>query len=331
VSCLETNRERAMADIVDSTSSEKRVDTRPLLGASVTPRAIAKVDSRPLKELFGLTANSVCNVVFIAIDFENIANIRRDSSHNLDSQVGLAVLDTKDFHSIPSAELISTYNFASGSLDYQRKARKRFLFGESISISQDSMLKSIESLIPLGRQVVFVGHDIRHELRALGFLDFDFSKFNITTLDTQNMCRESPTLRSLLFILECPFAKLHCGSNDANFTLKALLLLAVRDCVAQSRVERRLGIMKEIALSPLPQHNRLQTEIIEITSFSRTDPETRALKKRAKRFQRSRKHQSKHWDSETQGNIRAERAAKRLAAESSDAKVICTKLLSFDE
>src|SRR4051794_36783875 len=98
-----------MADIVDSTSSEKRVDTRPLLGASVTPRAIAKVDSRPLKELFGLTANSVCNVVFIAIDFENIANIRRDSSHNLDSQVGLAVLDTKDFHSIPSAELISTY------------------------------------------------------------------------------------------------------------------------------------------------------------------------------------------------------------------------------
>ena len=78
--------------------------------------------------------------------------------------------------------------------------------------------------------------------------------------------------------------------------------------------------MKEIALSPLPHRIQLQAEITGITSFSRTDPETRAVEKKAKRLQRSRKRQSKLWDSEMQQKIRAERAAKRLAVESSDVK-----------
>ena len=85
---------------------------------------------------------------------------------------------------LSSAELISTYNFASGSLDYQDKDGKKFLFSESVAITQNNMLKSIESLVPLDRQVVFVGHNIRHGLRALDLLYFDFSKLSITTLDT---------------------------------------------------------------------------------------------------------------------------------------------------
>lgn len=323
-----------MADIVDSAPSEQ-ADTRPLLGASVTPRAFADVDSRPLQQLLGLTTSSVCNIVFIAIDFENIANIQRDLSQNLDSEVGLAILDTRDFDSVPSTKLISTYNFASGSSDYQERARKKFLFGESIAIIQNNMLKSVKSLVPPDRQVVFVGHDIQHDLRALDLLDFDFSTFNITTLDTQSVfaeviSHESLTLRRLLLTLGCPFTKLHCGGNDANFTLKALLLLAVRSCVKQSGIERRLASMKEIALSPLPHHVRLQTETTGITSFSRTDSQTRAAKKRAKRSQRSRKHQSKLWDTEMQEKIRAERAAKRLAAESSYVKDNCTEASSVD-
>jgi hypothetical protein len=323
-----------MADIVDSAPSEQ-VDTRPLLGASVTPRAFAEVDSRPVQELLGLTTNSVCNFVFVAIDFENIANIQRDLSQNLDSEVGLAILDTRDFDSVPSTELISTYNFASGTSDYQERARKKFLFGESVAITQDNMLKSVKSLVPPDRQVVFVSHDIQHDLRALDLLGFDFSAFNITTLDTQSVSaevisHESLTLRRLLLTLGCPFTKLHCGGNDANFTLKALLLLAVRDYVIQSGIERRLAIIKEIALSPLPHYVRLQTETTGITSFSSTDSQTRAAKKRSKRLQRSRKHQSKLWDTEMQETIRAERAAKRLAAETSYIKDNRTEASSVD-
>jgi hypothetical protein len=58
--------------------------------------------------------------------------------------VGIAILDTRDFNSVPSTELISTYNFASGSSDYQERARKRFRFGESVAITQNNMLKSVK-------------------------------------------------------------------------------------------------------------------------------------------------------------------------------------------
>jgi len=100
-----------MSDIIGSASSGQQVDTRPLLKASGTPRALAKVELRPFEELFGLTS-SVCNAVLIAIDFENIANIKKDLSQKLDSEIGLAVLDTREIHSVSSTELISTYNFA---------------------------------------------------------------------------------------------------------------------------------------------------------------------------------------------------------------------------
>lgn len=206
-------------------------------------------------------------------------------SQNLDSEVRLAILDTRDFDSMPSTKLISTYSFASGSSAYQERARKKFLFGEPVPITQNGMLK-IMSLVPPDRKVTFIGHDIQHDLRALDLLNFDFSIFNITILDTQSLCKdiishESHTLRRLLLTLGCPFTKLHCGGNDADFTLKALLLLAV-EALNKSEVERRLAIIKEIALSPLPYCIRLQTENLGTTSFSHTDSQTRVAKRKPK-------------------------------------------------
>jgi hypothetical protein len=208
----------------------------------------------------------------------------------LDSEVGLVILDARDLDSMSSTKLIATYNFASGSLNYQERATKKFLFGETVALTQNDMLRSIRSLVPTDRQVIFVGHDIQNDLRVLDLLNFYFSTFNITTLDTQSistkaMSYNSPKLRHLLLTLGCPFTKLHCGGNDANFTLKALLLLAAKNCIRQTGVERRLAIIKEIALSSLPQLGNPGT-----TSFSHTDSQTRAAKKRAKRLQRSRKH-----------------------------------------
>ena len=170
----------------------------------------------------------------------------------MDSEVGLAILDTRDLDRVPSTKLISTYNFASGSPGYQARASKKKLFRKSVAVTQDQMLQSIEALIPRDRQVVFVGHNIQHDLRALDLLGFDFSKYQITFLDTQSVSAEiisykSLTLRRLLLMLDCPFRKLHCGGNDPNFTLKALLLLAIRACVKQARVKRRLATLKEIA------------------------------------------------------------------------------------
>lgn len=215
--------------------------------------------------------------------------------------------------------IIATYNFASGSSDNQKRVGKSFLFGKEVAVTQNIMLQSIISLIPSDQQVIFVGHDIQHDLWVLELLNFDFSSYNITGFDTQRVSaeiisRESFTLRRLLLALGCPFLKLHFGGNDANFILKALLLLAIRDCVQHSRVERRWATLKEIALNPLPDPIRPQTRTIKTTSFSCEASQNRAVKKKAKRYERSRKHQPKLWDNETQEKIRAEWAAKRLLA-----------------
>lgn len=246
--------------------------------------------------------------MFIAIDLKNLANFQKDLSKYLESEIGVAVLDSKDLYSVPSAELISTYNFASGCPEYQQRARRKFLFGESVAITQTDMIQNIESLLPTGRHIVFLGHDIRHDLRALNLLGFDFSKFSITTLDTKGLSHDdSPTLQDLLLKLGCPFAKLHCGGNDANFTMKALLLLAIRDCITQPGLEKKLAILEQIALQPLPYNVQLQTGPANFSSFCLRDPHIKAMKKKAKRLQRSRKQQSKLWDCEMQDNIRAER------------------------
>ncbi|PQE32075.1 polynucleotidyl transferase protein [Rutstroemia sp. NJR-2017a WRK4] len=303
---------------------------RAMARASTTSRAFVKADSRPLQELFGLAAGSACSVVFIAIDFENIPNVQKDLSQNFESEVGVAVLDTEDLSSTSSTELISTYNFATGCSEYQKRARKRFLFGDSVAITQNNLLKSIESLVPRGREVVFVGHDIQNDLRALDKLGFDLSKYNITTLDTQAISGGSPSLSRLLLTLGCLFIKLYCGGNDANFTLKALLLLAARDCVAQPGIERRLATVKRIALSPPPYLIRSQTKTGEVRSFCRKDPQTRAAEKKTKRLQRSRKHQSKLWDSEMQEKIRVERASKKLLIEPFNIEDSCIEVLLID-
>lgn len=97
-----------MADIVQSATNTQS-DTSPVPGAVILP-AFTQLDSRLLHELFSRTNSSVGNPVFITIDFDNI---QRDLSQNSDSEVGLAILDIRDFDSIPSTKIISTYSFAS--------------------------------------------------------------------------------------------------------------------------------------------------------------------------------------------------------------------------
>lgn len=51
------------------------------------------------------------DVIFIAIDFEYLSNLKKDSTPNFDSRVGIAVLDTKDLISSPPEIIILTDSF----------------------------------------------------------------------------------------------------------------------------------------------------------------------------------------------------------------------------
>lgn len=278
------------------------------------PPTVTKDSLQLLHNLLGLIATgsisaSLSESVLVAVDFEYLNNIQQyredDGTPDIDSQAGLAILDTKNLGSPRIDHVISTYNFATGSSKYCTKASKRFLFGKSDTIRSSELLKSIESLMPRSRKIVLVGHDVSHDLRVLKHLKFDFQTSVIGIIDTlwlanQVLSTHSRTLKDLLGEFQCPFDKLHSAGNDAHFTLRLLLLLAGYTKRNDAEYEDKLALLKSIAYSPIPQ---------------RTDPHTKAAVKKRKREQRSRKHQSKFWDSETQGRIRAERARKKEAVE----------------
>lgn len=116
-------------------------------------------------------------------------------------------------------------------------------------------------------------------------------------------------LGSILSELRCPFQNLHVAGNDVYFTLRVFLLLAIRsytDEMIDSRHQEVLIALKAITNVSIPR---------------RSDCQTRNIKKKKRRLQKSRKHQSKSWDTEKQEQIRAERAARRAEKEGDEDKL----------
>ncbi|KAF2016109.1 hypothetical protein BU24DRAFT_492267 [Aaosphaeria arxii CBS 175.79] len=267
---------------------------------------IAKNGLNILHEIFGLGVQTpptpnLSDVVLIAIDFENINTIKSGFAEKRDCQIGLAILDTKEIHRQAPNTLVSTYNLATGSPFNLRKASEKFIFGETITISTADVAERIQSYIPPARNIVFVGYGIINDLQALQALDFQFPALLSSVLDTSQVANNvfeiwGGSLGDLLLKLSCSFNRLHCAGNDANFTLRALLLLASEGFTRQQRFQTEdcdtLAILRQISHDPIPCW---------------TDPEVAALEKREKRREKSRKHQSKTWSKEKQAEIRAAR------------------------
>jgi len=271
---------------------------------------IARNGLHILHEIFRLghcsfEPSTLLDVVLIAIDFENISTIKSGFSQKNNCQVGLAVLDTKEINQVPPNRLISTHNFATGSPSYLAKASKKFIFREIVIIRPSDIINCIQSLIPPARNIVFVGHGIINDFQTLQALDFQFPALLSCVLDTFQVVNEAfqlwaGSLGDLLLSLGCSFNRLHCAGNDANFTLRALLLLAARGHASQQRDQGgdydALAILQQISTCPIPHW---------------VDPEVQALEKRRKRREKSRKHQSKACDKEKQEQIRSARKLKK--------------------
>lgn len=163
----------------------RRCDTRPKSakdGLQVTLQILGLSDEP-------LTQPSYHDPVLIAIDFENIPGIVNSSTREQNAQVGLAVLDTRDLKTtIPREKLVTTYNFITGSDDYYRRAQLKFLFGKPVHILAKDALISIKQCIPQDRDIILVGHDVRHETYALSQLGIDFKEARISrVLDTSRI------------------------------------------------------------------------------------------------------------------------------------------------
>jgi len=207
-----------------------------------------------LRSLLG-PASSV-DPVFVAIDFERPQFIINRFQHGrLDTQVGLAILDTRN---LSSTSKVTTFNFITGEDAYFDKSAPLYRWGTAEKIPVTSILSKINDCLRIyqNRSIILVGHGASSDLAALKALGFDFQeKLVIAKLATYQLARDLQmgqlTLKNLLMELNCPCnLKFHNAGNDANFTLQALLLLGIKAIGAaeSNQTSERVEILWWIAM-----------------------------------------------------------------------------------
>ncbi|KAF2666587.1 hypothetical protein BT63DRAFT_481086 [Microthyrium microscopicum] len=304
--------------------------TRPKLATPYITHNGLQILRKVLRLTTESTTPNMEDVVFVAIDFEHLQNITEDLSLNLECQAGLAILDTRSFRNSQgdiTKGVITTYNIATGSSRYCANAARKFKFGEAITTTQKDMLERIRSLIPPSRNIVLVGHELQNDLRCLRGLGAECDEPYVAILDTRQISQEvlpgsRHTLRHILRNLNCPHGRMHSAGNDAHFTLRALLLLAVRDCKERKDVNHQQGeeilhMLESIAHAPVPfsispgglaERNRIRLE----------------ANRRERKIERE-----KNMSPEKQAQKRADKTLKKLERESQEALLLRLHGLCF--
>ncbi|KAJ3561605.1 hypothetical protein NPX13_g8880 [Xylaria arbuscula] len=191
-----------------------------------------------LREALGLSKSTHPSIwtdsFLMAIDFENNDNIRSGFARGKECQVGVATLDTRDLQKgyLSLAKDIKTLNYISGSKQYIKKVSEKCLFAETLVVKPANFLKTIQQIIPQdqNRRVIIISHGAQNELTLLQALGYKFSK-NMYVFDTFLVAKEAfgygYSLSELLRRVRCPYDNLHNAGNDAYFTLRASLILAL--------------------------------------------------------------------------------------------------------
>ena len=195
--------------------------------------------------LFGSSRyGSHSDVVFVAIDFGGTnAIVDAVRAGRIDSKprgvsAGVSIFDTRDFQrpSLLGVDMLKTYNIGVGGCPSQRRLEeKRFLFGPTTWLPSLAGLKpAIESLIDRSRNIVIVGHGFGPDLTVMRELGVDLKNSIVGIIDTAKLAEGAATevpkrgdfkLKNVLARFGCILEGFHTSGNDANYTLRALLLL----------------------------------------------------------------------------------------------------------
>ncbi|KAL0931860.1 qde-2-interacting protein [Colletotrichum truncatum] len=206
-------------------------------------------------------------VIFICIDIE-VA----EEHHGTILEVGMSVLDTKDIVDIPPGETGQNwFSYIKSrhlvTADYKHIVNRKYVkgcpelfnFGESeypnVNELRDKILSTFNELSTSGvpkkempfRNIVLVGHDLDSDLSYMASMNVHPWSVDglLRCLDTKDMhqaWREEGQGRSLGFVLqdlEIPSKNLHNAGNDAAYTLRAMLGVAVR-----ARMDEQVGRKK---------------------------------------------------------------------------------------
>ncbi|KAK3375320.1 hypothetical protein B0H63DRAFT_482574 [Podospora didyma] len=202
-------------------------------------------------------------VMFIAVDLEAY-----EFNHNLVTEIGLAMLDTADitatapgdegkvwFPHIRARHLRIKENAWALNTTHVQGCADHFEFGKSEFISKTEVVPALEKIIDNAvaldgsgekRPVVLVFHESKEDVKYLRTLGYDISgaKNVIDLADTREMHQyiqrelTSTKLQTILGSLNISCRYLHNAGNDAAYTLRAMIALAVKKRLASPAVSQ---------------------------------------------------------------------------------------------
>lgn len=216
------------------------------------------------------------DVIIVALDLELRRYTSRHSKFNQSqleiTEIGVSMLDTRDLtHPNPTCHLVNKH-FVVGTHNESERAARKLHFGtsERLEANAANVNECIMSLLRIPdqnavrnkfRDIVLVGHGISSDLAAMrrSGIVFEDIKTVVSILDTTHIAKKvlgsGFRLSALLDILGIPNSHLHSAGNDANFCLKALLLLIYHNfkpSVSSLDLVGRLTYLKGLGLEPLP-------------------------------------------------------------------------------
>ena len=234
----------------------------------------------------GLFGSSKCgshsDVVFVAIDFGGTnAIVDAIRAGRIDSKprgvsVGVSIFDTRSLPSpsVSGVDVFKTYNIGVGGCPSQRRLEeKRFLFGTTTWLPSLAGLKpALESLIDRSRNIVIVGHGFGPDLTVLRELGVDLQHSIMGIIDTARLAEGAATgeptrgdfrLKNVLARFGCILEGFHTSGNDANYALRALLLLAAESFLSEGRditdvQVSRVNSLRDFALAPVPNEKFME-------------------------------------------------------------------------
>ncbi|KAK0107955.1 hypothetical protein ONS96_003739 [Cadophora gregata f. sp. sojae] len=265
-----------------------------------------RLHSNDLVLASSLPDSNIKDLLIVSLDVENPPSSGTELQRNSNYQIGLCILDTRelelghgrhiDTQRRSPYELLQTFQLVIGSAKYDKKASQSYCFGESQHLILPELNAKLQELIPPDRDTVLVLHGGVWDLKFLQAANLDLHPVYI--IDTQKAAQHPLdldhrcTMEEMLALLGCPFGDrvLHTAGNDANFTLRALLLIAKTDACARTAIhsrcsietEKLLSLFENVALGPVPL-SALQSHILERRVIEQNQKKARARKQRRKR------------------------------------------------
>ncbi|KAL2069378.1 hypothetical protein VTL71DRAFT_14055 [Oculimacula yallundae] len=242
---------------------------------------ISRTSLEDLIGIFGLGQHEPRDVVLVSLDLEGP---RQNRCHVI-SQIGVSYFDTRRLHHPNQADHhhFATRHFIVGGQRRLAHVGAKYHFGDSEHItSQDGVDDVLRNLLLIPdekapekyRDIVLLAHGISADLatcRKRGYSLEDLTSV-VGLLDTAYLARDvlgtTMPLCSLLNILELPSKELHNAGNDANYALRALLVLCsygVSPLSAKSI--GTLDYFKGIAFEPLPDTTERNARLRSLKSW----------------------------------------------------------------